>query len=258
MPSILIVVPCFNEAQRLDEAAFTSFATTHSAFRFLFVDDGSTDATLDLLKHLNSQLPAQFRYLALSRNVGKAEAVRAGINRSLDSPEFDYFGFVDADLSADLTQLILLRDAFDADHIRMAMGARVKRLGSQITRHPMRHYLGRGFATFVSVALALDVYDSQCGIKLLDREYATAAFATPFCTKWIFDVEMLVRLRAEHADFESRVVEVPLTSWTEKGGSKISLASYLKVPLDILRIRRKYGLSFGRRIALSTGELGNS
>ena len=247
MPSILIVVPCFNEADRLDEHAFTAFATTHPQFSFLFVDDGSSDGTLALLAHLKSQLPGSFRYLGLPRNVGKAEAVRAGMNALIHSPEFDYFGFVDADLSADLSQLLLLREAFDADHIRMAMGSRVKRLGSQIARHPTRHYLGRAFATFVSMALALDVYDSQCGIKLLDRGFAATAFATPFCTRWIFDVEMLVRLRAEYADFEYSVVEVPLTSWTEKGGSKISIGSYLKVPLDVMRIRRKYGLSFGER-----------
>jgi glycosyltransferase involved in cell wall biosynthesis len=257
MPSILIVVPCFNEANRLDEDAFTAFATTHPQFSFLFVDDGSADNTLALLAHLKSKLPGSFRYLGLPRNVGKAEAVRAGMNALIHSPDFDYFGFVDADLSADLSQLLLLRDAFGADHVRMAMGSRVKRLGSQITRHPTRHYLGRAFATFVSMALALDVYDSQCGIKLLDRGFAATAFATPFCTRWIFDVEMLVRLRAEYPDFEGSVVEVPLTSWTEKGGSKISLGAYLKVPLDVMRIRRKYGLTFGER-GLLNGERSNN
>ncbi|MFN2604379.1 MAG: glycosyltransferase, partial [Gemmatimonadaceae bacterium] len=239
------VVPCYNEAKRLDESAFIEFAAARHDFTFLFVDDGSSDATLERLNHLHSQSPTQLRYLSLATNVGKAEAVRAGINASLASEEFNYFGFLDADLSAPLAQLLVLRDAIDQDHIRMAMGSRVKRLGAQITRRPARHYLGRVFATFVSMALALDVYDSQCGIKLLDRKFATAAFDEPFSSKWIFDVEMLVRLRAKDPEFQSQVMEVPLTMWTEKGGSKLSFASFLTVPLDVLRIRRRYRVAFG-------------
>lgn len=247
MSSILVVVPCYNEADRLDETAFIEFATAQPEFAFLFVDDGSSDRTIDRVTHLNSLLPQQMLYLHLTQNVGKAEAVRTGIQSQIESEQFDYFGFLDADLSAPLAQLLVLRDALEGGQVRMAMGSRVKRLGAQITRRPLRHYLGRVFATFVSMALVLDVYDSQCGIKLLDRGFAATAFATPFCTKWIFDVEMLVRLRAEYPGFEQRVVEVPLTTWTEKGGSKVSFGSFVAVPLDVLRIRRTYGVSFGRR-----------
>lgn len=247
MSSILVVVPCYNEAERLDQAAFIEFASAQPEFTFLFVDDGSGDATLDRLTHLHSVLPTQLLFLPLTRNVGKAEAVRSGINAYIDVEQFEYFGFLDADLSAPLSQLLVLRDALESGEARMVMGSRVKRLGAQITRRPLRHYLGRVFATFVSMELALDVYDSQCGIKLLDHGFANTAFASPFCTKWIFDVEILVRLRTEYPDFESRVLEIPLTMWTEKGGSKVSFASFLAVPLDVLRIRRTYGISFGQR-----------
>jgi prepilin-type N-terminal cleavage/methylation domain-containing protein/prepilin-type processing-associated H-X9-DG protein len=74
-----LVVPCFNEAVRLDLDAFQSFAAQQQDVRFLFVNDGSVDDTLAVLEVLLESNPDQFLVLDLKRNVGKAEAVRQGM-----------------------------------------------------------------------------------------------------------------------------------------------------------------------------------
>ena len=84
MSQAVVVVPCFNEARRLDLAAFEGFARAQPDVRLLLVDDGSTDNTFELLEGLRERLPESFEVLRLERNSGKAEAVRRGLLRALD------------------------------------------------------------------------------------------------------------------------------------------------------------------------------
>jgi hypothetical protein len=88
----------------------------------------------------------------------------------------------------------------------------------------------------------LPVYDSQCGAKVFRSDVINVLFADPFVTQWLFDVEILVRLRNHLGSerFLKSAVEVPLTEWQEVGGSKLKLAHMARVPLELLRIRRKY------------------
>src|SRR4051794_17444571 len=98
MRKTAVVVPCYNEAERLDAAAFCAFARAHDDLFFLFVDDGSTDGTRDVLDDLHRHDPIAFRVLRLGRNCGKAEAVRRGMLVALES-EPAYAGYWDADLA---------------------------------------------------------------------------------------------------------------------------------------------------------------
>ena len=85
MSDCTIVVPCYNEARRLDLQAFLAHVLRHHD-TFLFVNDGSTDQTGRLLDELCDVSPASFRVLHLPQNRGKAEAVRQGILSALASP----------------------------------------------------------------------------------------------------------------------------------------------------------------------------
>ena len=96
MASAVIVVPCYNEGYRLDIATFRNSAPGPHTIAFLFVNDGSTDDTLDVIESLATSEPDRFSVLNLQRNGGKAEAVRQGILASLDA-KTDYIGFWDAD-----------------------------------------------------------------------------------------------------------------------------------------------------------------
>ncbi len=77
---MILVIPCYNEASRLDTDTFARFGAEHDDSRFLFVNDGSRDATREVLTGLAGRLSAT-NVLSLSANGGKAEAVRTGILR---------------------------------------------------------------------------------------------------------------------------------------------------------------------------------
>jgi hypothetical protein len=84
--------------------------------------------------------------------------------------------------------------------------------------------------------LNIGSYDSQCGAKIFRREVVTSAFGAPFVSRWLFDIELLFRLRT------AAIVECPLQQWRDVPGSRLRLVTMaLRVVPDLLRIRARYG-----------------
>ena len=241
---IVIVVPCYNEAARLPLAALAAYLAQPGCANLLFVDDGGTDRTAELLDSLCTQFSARAQLLRNWPNRGKAEAVRTGITRALASQP-GYVGFWDADLSTPLHAIPQFIAEFEEDaRVEIVIGSRVKLLGRVIERRALRHYLGRVFATAVSLMLRLPVYDTQCGAKIF-RTTANnrAIFVRPFLSRWFFDVEILARLIVLRKwrpgpRVEESVRETPLREWRDVSGSKLRVRDMCLVPVDLWRIRR--------------------
>ena len=243
----VLVVPCYNEADRFKADEFRAFVIQQPATSLLFVDDGSTDGTLAILKRLQAEVP-RIDVLHLTRNSGKGEAVRQGLLQALKTSGIAYVGFWDADLATPLEAVgDLLEVLQDQPQIEMVFGSRVKLLGRQIERRPARHYLGRVFATCASLVLNLPIYDTQCGAKLF-RATADlqAVLQQPFLSRWIFDVELIARFQQLHAAGEGwsalreRIYEFPLHCWRDIPGSKVGPGDFLTAIRDLVIIRRRY------------------
>ena len=116
---LVVVVPCYNEASRLRESDFTSFLSTNTAaLRLVFVDDGSSDDTLSVLRRIcacTHATSAVAEILALDANEGKAEAVRRGMLHALHTfPECSAVGFWDCDLATPLDAISELWSVLEA------------------------------------------------------------------------------------------------------------------------------------------------
>ncbi|WP_224982568.1 glycosyltransferase [Geomonas agri] len=227
-----IVVPCYNESQRLQPHSFLAALRSDPSLSFLFVNDGSRDDTLRILTSIRDKNPAQVDVLDLEVNCGKAEAVRRGILEASEGP-FDYIGYWDADLATPLEVITEFREVLEKRHVDAVLGARVRLLGRRIKRRPLRHYLGRIFATFASLLLGMNVYDTQCGAKIFRNSTALKiVFSSPFKVRWTFDVEVLARfplvLEAPSLEVCANWVEYPLEEWYDVKGSKVSMTDYLK------------------------------
>jgi dolichyl-phosphate beta-glucosyltransferase len=244
MQEVCVVVPCFNEEHRLRGADFLSFITSHPTVSLCFVDDGSSDGTITVLERLRSHCPERILVHRVANNGGKAEAVRAGVRHVAVGGQWPIIGYWDADLSTPLDEVDRLLEVLrQHPDCRLVLGSRVKRLGARIERRMSRHIMGRIFATCASAILGFEVYDSQCGAKLFRGELAPVLFGDPFLTRWLFDLEMLVRLRnAIGASAIETTREVPLGRWKEVGGSKLGLSDIISVPLELLKIRARYNL----------------
>jgi len=239
---LVLVVPCHNESRRLAPQAFLQLVAANRQVKLLFVDDGSTDTTPAILADIVSGGASRISVLTMPRNVGKAEAVRQGVLSALqDEPEL--VGYWDADLSTPLSELQQFLDELEFNPaVDIVMGARVNMLGRHIDRRPLRHYAGRLFATAASLALRIAVYDTQCGAKVFRANAPVRqAFAEPFRSRWVMDVEILSRYLAAtgRADVSSRIHEVPLKSWMDVPGSKLGLAPSVRALWDLGGIWRR-------------------
>jgi dolichyl-phosphate beta-glucosyltransferase len=237
-----VVVPCYNEARRLDLARLDALAGAAGA-RILPVDDGSTDDTAALLAKLADTDPERYRVLSLGTNRGKGEAVRQGMLAAVAGGA-DLVAYCDADFATPPAEVARLVAALRAEErVEVVLGSRVAMMGTDIRRSALRHYTGRLFATAGSLVLGVPVYDTQCGAKAFRvTDALRAALAEPFVSRWAFDVELLGRLLDGHdgatATGDERFIELPLRQWREPGGSKLTAASALQAGVDLVRIRR--------------------
>ena len=227
MNTLSLVIPCYNEAARLSKSAFLEALVNWPWVSFCFVDDGSTDSTAELLAHL-TRLSPSVHALYLPRNIGKAEAVRTGIRYLCENACSDFVGFWDADLATPLYEIPRFVQCFEADEkVKAVIGSRWPHLGADIQRSPGRGFASIAFKMVVRRILKAPVWDTQCGAKIFSREIADEIFASPFSTRWIFDIEILSRLGCDR--LRTQVQELPVSSWRDVPGSKIGIGSSVTI-----------------------------
>jgi dolichyl-phosphate beta-glucosyltransferase len=244
-PRCVIAVPCYNEELRLQVDQFVAFARDHADIHLLFVNDGSTDGTAALLQQLQAANPERISVLDQRPNAGKAEAVRNGMLQGLASGA-EYVGFWDADLATPLDAIEPLLNVMTArPALEMVFGSRVRLLGRRVERQPLRHYLGRCFATAASLVLHLPIYDTQCGAKIFRATPNLASvLSKKFISRWIFDVEILgrfVQLNGGNAvPLQSTIFEYPLHEWYDIAGTRLKPLDFFKAFGELWTIRSTY------------------
>ncbi len=237
-----IVIPCYNEAKRIDPKSFLLFLDQSQNIQFFFADDGSDDETGQELEQLCSQKP-NAHFFHFKKNQGKAETVRQSFQKILvTGTPFDYLGFWDADLSTPLEELVEIQELLQKNSYEALLCSRIKRLGAQIERNPLRHFLGRIFITVVDLIFQFQVYDTQCGAKVFKRQCVSHIIKDEFISRWFFDVEILLRMREKEW---SHLYEKPVLSWKDIKGSKLKCKDFLSAPFELLKIYLHY--SFKRK-----------
>ncbi|MCL6506631.1 MAG: glycosyltransferase family 2 protein, partial [Bryobacteraceae bacterium] len=191
MDSISIVIPAYNEEQRLGSTlnAILSFLNQRPS-RFaeiLVVDDGSRDATARIVERFSVDHP-QIRLLRNPGNRGKGYSVRHGVLESRG----EWILFTDADLSAPIEELDKLFDAVRRHDADIAIGSRaLDRSLIQVHQSWFRETAGRIFNLFLRILTGLPFLDTQCGFKLYRRQAAHEIFRRQRLERFGFDAEVL-------------------------------------------------------------------
>lgn len=241
---IALIIPCFNESDRLDFLAFKDFLTIDQNIDLIFVNDGSSDQTLNLLKQY-FQTQVKVKIIEHSSNLGKAEAIRTGFLHCLSTNQYSYIGFWDADLSTPIKEFITMLDLIKKDSaVHMVIGSRWNRLGANIKRSKFRHYPSRVFATIASLIINMPVYDTQCGAKVFKIDYLKEIVEKKFVSKWFFDIELFLRFKkiCTREKNDHWVLEMPVDEWVEMKGSKTKWSDFIIAPYDLLKIIIHYHL----------------
>jgi len=229
-----VVVPCFDEADRLPRGELAVLADADGVALTL-VDDGSTDRTAEMLAEFAAGRP-DVEVVRLPANVGKAQAVRAGLTTAR-ARGAQWVAFCDADFATPAHELLRLIDIARArPDLAVVVGSRLALLGRTVHRSPWRHAGGRVFAAGAARVLQLPVHDTQCGAKVLRVDAAlAAALAEPFRSRWAFDVELLGRLAALGVPADG-MWEEPLHVWRDVAGSKRSLRAAVQATCELVPI----------------------
>ncbi|MGX1025217.1 glycosyltransferase [Psychroflexus sp. MBR-150] len=237
-----IIVPCFNEYQRINKKAYLKFLKHIPHVNLIFSDDGSSDYTVSVLKEIQEVFKDRVHVFVSERNQGKAEAIRSAVlyikNQNLNPYKIAY---IDADLSVSLEECCELSQYID-DDIQFVFGSRISKVDNTIIRSPFRHYSGRMVATTISNILGIAVYDTQCGCKIFKSGLAFKIFENPFISKWLFDVEIFFRIMQMFPKTELKLIsrEIPLKSWIDVGDSKVKLMYFFRMWYEFYLINKKY------------------
>lgn len=236
--SLAIVLPAYNEAERIGPALdelFGYLVGSHGLPRpieVLVVDDGSTDATAQLVQMRPEAVAAlpgiSLRVLTVPHG-GKGAAVRAGMLAA----DADLVVFTDADMATPPDQLPLLVAALAGHDV--ALGSRIQPDGSDMraTQPAYRRLLGKAFHLLASIWVVGPVKDTQCGFKGFTRAAAQDLFGRQRITSIVFDVELIYLARRRRY----RLSIVPIR-WFDVRGSRMRASARiaLRVAWDLFRI----------------------
>ncbi len=237
-----VVIPCYNEETRLLSDEFKAFAHKNLGYHLCFVNDGSTDNTLEVLKELRKGNESNISIYDCKKNGGKAEAVRQGILHLSKDPQFNYIGFLDADLSTDFRDFDDLVSTIENSDFKIVSGSRISRMGADITKKSARKIISMTVNFIIQTILGMPFKDTQCGAKIMDRDIANKMFQKPFVTKWLFDVEIFMRIRKFYGKAQAKkiICEQPLKRWIHADGSKLSMKDSVKIVGQLAQIALSY------------------
>jgi CheY-like chemotaxis protein len=237
-----VVIPCYNEEERLSRKYFADFIEKNSGYHLCFVNDGSNDKTLEMLNNFQKGREDFITVYDCAKNSGKAEAVRLGMIYMAKKVDLDYIGFLDADLSTDLADFDNLVQTIEHSDFKIVSGSRISRMGADITKKKARKIISLTINFIIRKILKMDFRDTQCGAKIFHKDVIRISFDEKFITKWIFDVEIFKRV-SQHFGLKkakTMLCEQPLKRWIHVDGSKLSLKDSIKIVFQLAQIAWVY------------------
>ncbi len=246
-PLVELVIPVYNEQHVLEASVreLHRFMCRHLAggFRLTIADNASTDGTLAVARSLAAELD-EVCVLHLAEK-GRGRALRAAWQRS----DAAVVGYMDVDLSTDLSALPALLGPLLSGRADIAIGTRLAR-GAEVTRSLKRELISRAYNILLRASLRVGFSDAQCGFKAGRREVVQPLLEEVEDEAWFFDTELLYRAQRRKLS----ILEVPVR-WVEDRDSRVAI---LHTALEDLRgVRRLRGRG-DRSGAASTQPLSSS
>jgi dolichyl-phosphate beta-glucosyltransferase len=228
-----VAITAHNEAARLPpslERALPFLEALGRTYEIVVNDDGSTDATAQLVRDFGARYPDRIRLVGTPTNQGKG----AGVRRAVLASRGRYVLFSDADFSTPIEELPRLLEALE-DGYDVAIGSRIQPDGTDMRRsQPVyRRLFGKLFHRLADPLIVRGIGDTQSGFKAFRGPVARELFGDVRLGSIIFDVEVLYL--AQRRGY--RVIEVPVR-WTNAGGSRmrVTLGHAVRVLWDLVRV----------------------
>jgi glycosyltransferase involved in cell wall biosynthesis len=204
-----IVVPCYNE----QEAAPIFYDTVHGMedklpsveLEFIFVDDGSKDGTLDVLRGLHAN-DERVHYVSFSRNFGKEAGIYAGLEKSTG----DYVVIMDVDLQDPPAMLPEMLSYIESGEYERVATRRVDRKGEP----PIRSWFARKFYKLMNKISSADIVDGARDYQMMTRKVVDAILAMGEYNRFSKGIFGWVGFKSKWLEFENVERVAGETKWS--------------------------------------------
>ena len=220
MSNVSLIIPAYNEAERIGEFLQSIIDWNGEVLEIIVVDDGSQDDTAKVVEGFRDRLP-MLQVLVHPKNKGKGGAVQTGVMAARG----DYAVFMDADGATPIDELPKMVSALNEKQI--GVGNRWMAGANAELHSPLRKLSSLMYRTYMSLFGLGDV-DTMCGFKGYHREVARELFTDLLEQRWLFDTE--IAYKAVRRGYTVR--NFPIT-WVSKDGSKLDTATLIKSALSI-------------------------
>mgnify|MGYP005780823285 CR=1 FL=1 len=239
MSLISVIVPCFNEEEALpyfyEEINKTSEIMSYIDFEFIFVNDGSKDRTLSVIKQL-SENDSRVKYISFSRNFGKEAAIFAGFQNSTG----DYVVLMDADLQDPPRLLPEMYKAIVDEGYDSAATRRVTRKGEP----PIRSFFARMFYKIINKISDADIVDGARDYRLMKRSMINAIISMSEYNRFSKGIFGWIGFDTKWIEFENVERVAGETKWSFWKLFKYSLEGITAFSVGPLQIASIFGTFF--------------
>ncbi|OLU44285.1 glycosyltransferase family 2 protein [Faecalibaculum rodentium] len=236
---ISVIVPCYNEEEALsyfyEEIVKTAKHMDVFKFEFLFVDDGSKDDTLKLLRDL-SEKDIRVKYVSFSRNFGKEAAIYAGLQNSSG----DYCVLMDADLQDPPALLPEMMEAIRDEGYDSAATRRVTRKGEP----PIRSFFARMFYRIINRISDADIVDGARDYRLMTRQMVDTILDMKEYNRFSKGIFGWIGFNTKWIEFENIERVAGETKWSFWKLFKYSLEGITAFSVLPLQIASVFGVLF--------------
>ena len=226
-----VVVPAYNEEKRFLDGFkhYLSYLKKQKyPWELIFVDDGSRDQTLSLIKKSAKDYP-QVKVVHYGTNRGKGYAIIQGVKAA----KGNYILFTDIDHSVPIDTIDSFYRYFDYGADVVIGSRRVKGAKILVHQKPLREFLGRGFTLLVRLGVDFKIRDATCGFKAFKKESAKRIFTKLTVFDWAFDAEIIFICKK----LGYKIAQAPI-SWSDVRGTKVNLKRDIaKSLLGLVKIR---------------------
>lgn len=229
-----IVVPCFNEEESLPffvEEVEKIAQTIEHQIEYIFVNDGSTDQTLNVLRRIHNNMPNKVRYLSFSRNFGK----EAGLYAGLQAAQGDLITVMDADLQDPPELLPQMIQMIETSEIDCVGTRRADRQGEP----PVRSFFARTFYKLVNKFGDTEMVDGARDFRLMTRQMVDAILDVTEYNRFSKGIFSWVGFKTEYLSYENRERVAGETSWSFWSLFKYSIdgiVNFSDAPLTIAAV----------------------
>ena len=209
MKKITVIVPCYNEQEALpyfyEEITRIAGIMNQNEFEFLFVNDGSKDKPLDILRELHKK-DNRVRYISFSRNFGK----EAGMYAGLEHAEGDYIAIMDADMQDPPDMLPELLEAIEKEGYDCAATRRTTRKGEP----PIRSFFARRFYKLINKMTTVEIVDGARDFRLMTRQMADAVLSMKEYNRFSKGIFSWVGFKTKWFEYVNRERVAGETKWS--------------------------------------------